>query len=61
MNSISIPYDRGPVVSACEHRSESLVCVKGGAFMNYLNDYYSMNVDCVRCENTFCLQLGRRE
>lgn len=31
------------MVGSCE----SLDCVKGGAFMNYLDDYYSMNVDCV--------------
>jgi len=49
------------VVGSCEHSSECLGCVKGGAFMNYLDDYYSMNVDCVCCENNFCLQLGRRE
>lgn len=39
---------------SCEHSSESLVCMKSGAYMNYLDDYYSMKVDCVCCENTFC-------
>jgi len=33
----------GPVLSSCEHRNEPWGPIKGGEFLDYLNDYEMRN------------------
>jgi hypothetical protein len=32
--------EQGPVVSSCEHSNETLGSIKGGKFLDWLNDYH---------------------